>query len=126
MKGPRWIRRDLRNQRRGASAGALIRLRGNHPMLPVMIAATVPDAALVDALVSDPQVRGERIMREGAGLAHSLLFLTPPALDMVAKILKPLSHGSRLKLQATLAGRSPQQAAAILSPMRKWLDARRR
>jgi hypothetical protein len=97
-----------------------------------MISAARENTALIDALVQDVDVKGDRIVRDrSAGrseLLHAMLFLTPPVLNAVVKILREQWAGEcRIKIQGrgiTQEGASPDQAEAILKQLLGRADAR--
>jgi hypothetical protein len=94
-------------------------------MVTVILSTGPQDAALVDALISDPEVQGDRIVRDrssgGGELLNVMLVLTPVVLHAVVRILQAKwTRDSKVKIQArgvTLEGVSPAQAEAILKQL---------
>lgn len=91
-------------------------------MVPIMISFEMPDAAIVDALLADAELKAKKVERErvtgGSEFLNVIRVLTPPALAAVVKILhdKWASH-TKVKIQAhgvKVEGITPDQAEGIL------------
>jgi hypothetical protein len=101
-------------------------------LVPIMISAEPEHTAIIDALVLDPEVKGDRIVRDRfsgrSELLHTMLFLTPPVLNAVIKILREKWEGEcKIRIQGrgiTQESASPEQAEAILKQLLGKTDAR--
>jgi hypothetical protein len=97
-----------------------------------MISASRENTALIDALIQDAEVKGDRIVRDRSSgrsdLVHAMLFLTPPVLNAVVKILREQwASECKVRIQGrgvTQEGTSPEQAEAILKQLLGKADAR--
>jgi hypothetical protein len=101
-------------------------------LVPIMISADRENTALIDALIQDPEVKGDRIIRDRssgrAELLHAMLFLTPAVLNAVLKILRESwPRECKIRIQGrgiAQESASPEQAEAILKQLLGKADAR--
>jgi hypothetical protein len=100
-------------------------------VVPIMISVESRDAALIEALINDPSVKGDPVVRDrmsgGSELLNVMITLTPIVLTAVVKILHDKwARDSKVKIQARgikLEGVSPAQAEALLRQLLKEPDA---
>jgi hypothetical protein len=92
-----------------------------------MISVEAQDAPIVEALINDPAVKGDPVVRDrmsgGSELLNVMITLTPVVLAAVVKILHDKwARDSKVKIQGRgikLEGVSPGRAEALLSDARK-------
>jgi hypothetical protein len=103
----------------------------DEPVTPVMISVEAHDASIIEALIADPIVKGDQVVRDGmsggSGLLNVMITLTPVVSAAVVKILHDKwQRDSKIKIQGrgiTLQGVTPKEAEALFKQFLKVPDA---